>query len=215
MLQAAAAVPVPPAESQSPPQVRPALSRQQGLFGGSAASVPTGHAAVLRSRRRGTTLPPSSVRRRRSRSPQEPAGTRSGQALMLGWSAATSQQPTTPAPGAGLLQLTGRILILEAMVGQRNQQLKDTEAAGRATSGRVDTLTGELNLYAAQLGQGRATMEEKLGAHLVEIHCTLRKCDGILWGICNSYQQPPQLRLQPRQVSSPRISQALNEPSRR
>ena len=97
---------------------------------------------------------------------------------MLGWSAATSPQPTTPAHGAGLLQLTGRILILEAMVGQHNQQLKDTEAAGRATAGRVDTLTGELNLYAAQLGQGRATMEEKLGGHLVEIEGTLRKCDG-------------------------------------
>ena len=66
------------------------------------------------------------------------------------------------------------------MVGQHDQQLKDAEAAGRATAGRVDTLTGELNLYAAQLGQGRATMEEKLGAHLVEIEGTLRKCDGIL-----------------------------------
>ena len=29
-------------------------------------------------------------------------------------------------------------------------------------------------------GQGRATLEEKLGAHLVEIEGTLRKCDGIL-----------------------------------
>ena len=173
--------------------------------------VPTGHAAMPQTRRRGTTLPLPLVRRRRSRSPQEPAGTRSGQALMLGWSAATSQQPTAPAPGAGLLQLTGRILILEAMVGQHNQQLKDAEAAGRATSGRVDTLTGELNLYAAQLGQGRATMEEKLSAHWWKSKALFASATAS-WGRCSSWRHPPQLRLPLLRVSSLRTSQALRSP---
>ena len=105
---------------------------------------------------------------------------------MLGWSAATSQQPTAPAPGAGLLQLTGRILILEAMVGQHDQQLKDAEAAGRATAGRVDTLTGELNLYAGRPLGGYRRHSSQVRRHpggdaaAVSIHrssgCSLAEC---------------------------------------